>query len=91
MRESRTLGSVGAKAEWLSYPTNPPQHPRAITGGGATSLCSAGCVSQCFLRYGATVIWDGAPSKKRSRSEAAVLAASLLEAEIALQGTGQFA
>ena len=22
MRESRTLGSVGAKAEWLSYPTN---------------------------------------------------------------------
>ena len=21
MRESRTLGSVGAKAEWLSYPT----------------------------------------------------------------------
>ena len=23
MRESRSLGSVGAKAEWLSYPTNP--------------------------------------------------------------------
>ncbi len=23
MRESRTLGSVGAKAEWLSYPTIP--------------------------------------------------------------------
>ena len=23
VRESRTLGSVGAKAEWLSYPTNP--------------------------------------------------------------------
>ena len=25
VRESRSLGSVGAKAEWLSYPTN-PQH-----------------------------------------------------------------
>jgi len=25
VRESRTLGSVGAKAEWLSYPTN--SHP----------------------------------------------------------------
>ena len=23
MRESRSLGSVGAKAEWLSYPTIP--------------------------------------------------------------------
>src|SRR2546422_7245245 len=23
VRESRTLGSAGAKAEWLSYPTNP--------------------------------------------------------------------
>jgi len=25
VRESRTLGSVGAKAKWLSYPTNPTQ------------------------------------------------------------------
>lgn len=25
MREIRTLGSVGAKAEWLSYPTIPEQ------------------------------------------------------------------
>jgi len=24
VRESRTLGSVGAKAEWLSYPTHDP-------------------------------------------------------------------
>src|SRR2546425_13255907 len=26
VRESRTLGSVGAKAEWLSYPTNSCAH-----------------------------------------------------------------
>ena len=31
VRESRTLGSVGAKAEWLSYPTIPPQSaPAAV-------------------------------------------------------------
>ena len=29
MRESRTLGSVGAKAEWLSYPTCSEQSPEA--------------------------------------------------------------
>ena len=27
VRESRSLGSVGAKAEWLSYPTNPGSPP----------------------------------------------------------------
>src|SRR5437899_7470620 len=30
VRESRTLGSVGAKAEWLSYPTIPVLHEHAI-------------------------------------------------------------
>ena len=29
VRESRSLGSVGAKAEWLSYPTQPLVH-RAV-------------------------------------------------------------
>ncbi len=30
MRESRTLGSVRAKAEWLSYSTIPPHLPHPI-------------------------------------------------------------
>src|SRR5438094_4809130 len=54
VRESRTLGSVGAKAEWLSYPTNPshgtwrwtprPRAPhgrrRGLPAGSGQIICS---------------------------------------------------
>ena len=35
MRESRSLGSVGAKAEWLSYPTTFRTGHRKIAPGGS--------------------------------------------------------
>ena len=35
VRESRMLGSVRAKAEWLSYSTNPQQEPGRRAGGRA--------------------------------------------------------
>src|SRR5207244_10520439 len=44
VRESRTLGSVGAKAEWLSYPTTTTDGDRTrttITAPGPGSVCGA--------------------------------------------------
>ena len=46
MRESRTLGSVGAKAEWLSYRPIPALEPAAkgdarSAGARATEACMA--------------------------------------------------